>query len=434
MKLPVLTVEHVASAQLCCGCGACASACPDEIEMIDVLDHGRRPRLRAAQSEQSRQESLRVCPGLEVARPDRPGSSDLIRSLLPEWGPVLELWEGFAGVADVRFKGSSGGAASALAIHAIEQRGYHGVLHIAPREDVPYLNRTVLSRTRDEIVAATGSRYAPASPCDSLHLVERAPGPCVFIGKPCDVAALERVRSGRPALDRNIGLTIAVFCAGTPSTRGTLAMLREMGVEDPASVLSVRYRGNGWPGNASVTFRDSGGVVRTRDLSYAESWGAILERHRQWRCYVCADHTGEHADISVGDPWYREIQPGEPGRSLVVVRTPRGREALRAAVAAGALSVERVEARILPASQPNLLATRGAVWGRIASLRLAGLPAPRFPRMRLFRNWALRLSAVQKLRSFTGTFRRIRSKRLAAPAAMTPYVAGQSAVSGSRAA
>ena len=50
----------------------------------------------------------------------------------------------------------------------------HGVLHIAARPDVPWLNHTVLSTTRAELLAATGSRYAPASPCDRLELVERA--------------------------------------------------------------------------------------------------------------------------------------------------------------------------------------------------------------------------------------------------------------------
>ena len=119
---------------------------------------------------------------------------------------MLELWEGAASDAELRFAGSSGGAASALALYGIERGGQHGVLHIDARDDVPWLNRTRLSRSRAELLAATGSRYAPASPCDGLSEVEAAPAPCVFIGKPCDVAATWKARRKRPALDEKLGI------------------------------------------------------------------------------------------------------------------------------------------------------------------------------------------------------------------------------------
>src|SRR5262249_15207548 len=161
----------------------------------------------------------------------------------PGWGPVLELWEGFASDPEIRFAGSSGGAASALALYGIERGGMHGLLHIRARRDVAYLNETVLSTTRDEILAATGSRYAPASPCDGLGMVKDAAGPCVMIGKPCDIAAASKARTLDGQLDKQLGLTIAIFCAGTPSTKGTLEMVRAMGITDPANATSVRYRG-----------------------------------------------------------------------------------------------------------------------------------------------------------------------------------------------
>ena len=104
------------------------------------------------------------------------------------------MWEGHATDEATRFRASSGGAASAIATWCIERGGMHGALHIAAREDVPYLNETVLSTSRAQIVERSGSRYAPASPCDGLQKVEDAPGPCVFIGKPCDCVAVGRTR------------------------------------------------------------------------------------------------------------------------------------------------------------------------------------------------------------------------------------------------
>ena len=130
----------------------------------------------------------------------------------------------------------------------------------------------------------TGSRYAPASPCDRLDLIEEAGKPSVFIGKPCDVAATLKARKLRSNLENKIGLTIAFFCAGTPSTNGTLAMLKQMGVDDLSRLESLRYRGKGWPGKATAVIRCEDGTVEEKQLTYEQSWGEVLTKHVQWRC------------------------------------------------------------------------------------------------------------------------------------------------------
>ena len=406
----ITSIRDVAEKHLCTGCGVCAFVQPEAVRMVDVVDQGRRPLplVDARGRDLPTNEALASCPGARLEHGSPPPES--IKELQEGWGPILEVWEGYAADPEVRFQASSGGAASALALHGIENLGMHGLLHIAARPDAPYLNQTVLSTTRAQILEATGSRYAPASPCDSLDLIESAPAPCVFIGKPCDVAGAMNAAAIRPSLARNLGLTIGIFCAGTPSTQGTLEMLKVMGIDDPDSLLSVRYRGRGWPGRASARVKTDTGE-ELRELTYEESWGKILQKHRQWRCYVCADHTGEFADIAVGDPWYREIPEGEPGRSLILVRTSRGRQALHTALASGVLVAERVAADRLPASQPNLLRTRGGTWGRIATSRIAGVAAPTYRNLPTFPAWQA-LPARQRAQSIYGTVKRIVTRRL----------------------
>ena len=407
-------VKDVAERHLCSGCGVCAYLDPEQVSMVDDLRQGRRPlTVLPLQQTAAAQQALNACPGRRLEH-----SSGLpaghMTGLGSTWGPVLELWEGHATDPEIRYRGSSGGAATALALHCLEHEGMSGVLHAAARTDVPYLNETVLSRTREDLVERAGSRYAPASPCDGLQTVEQADDPCVFIGKPCDVAGAVQAGTVRPSLGAKLGLTIAVFCAGTPSTRGTLEALAALGVE-PEDVSSLRYRGLGWPGRFAVSTTDG----REESLSYDESWGAILQKHRQWRCTVCADHTGEFADVSVGDPWYQPTA-GDPGRSLVVVRSERGRRLVRAALDAGALVLVPVSQEVLPLSQPNLVHTRGAVWGRLATMRVLGLPTPRFRNMPTFRSW-LRLTTEQKLRSTVGTVRRVRARRLHRRSPVEPF-------------
>ena len=173
---------------------------------------------------------------------------------------------------EIRHKGSSGGLLTALSLYCLEREAMHGVLHIGSDPSDPLRNKTMMSHTRAELLTKTGSRYAPASACDSLHLIESAPVPCVFIGQPTEVTALRKAEQLRPALAKNVGLALSFFCAGSPARKGTMELLKSMGV-DPAEVKDIRYRGNGWPGMFAVTLKGQSAPSHFR--SYKESWGFV---------------------------------------------------------------------------------------------------------------------------------------------------------------
>lgn len=412
MRLNVIqSIEDITASQLCCGCGACAWASPDTLEMIDDKENGRRPMRHQSASDSTHEPAaMDVCPGFQLEHQAWPDG--VVEALLAGWGPVLEVWEGWASDQTLRWNGSSGGGASAVAWACMQVMNYHGVLHIAQRQDIAILNETVMSRSLEELRNRAGSRYAPASPCDRLDLIEKADGPCVMIGKPCDIAAAQRARRHSQALDRNLGLTVGIFCAGTPNLKATMLLLKRLGIEDWRELETLRYRGEGWPGLMKAT-RNNGEASDA--ITYAQGWGEILQKHRQWRCYICPDHTGEFADIAVGDPWYREIEQGERGSSLFVIRTPRGKAAFEAALNAGLIEATRCDPQLLPKSQPNLLNTRGAMAGRLLALRLAGAAVPKFKGFVLWRFWWSKLSFKQKLQSFFGTLRRVGRKGLTKP-------------------
>nr|WP_205857057.1 Coenzyme F420 hydrogenase/dehydrogenase, beta subunit C-terminal domain [Phytoactinopolyspora endophytica] len=374
--------------------------------MGDVPDVGRRPLPIAAVNGRPGSAPVAVCPGRGLEHEKRALREAPFHG---EWGPVLELYECWSTDPAVRRKGSSGGVVTALAAHAVSSGSAVGALQVQARADAPLENETVLNRTYEDIVAAAGSRYSPASPCERLDLVESAEGQSVVVGKPCDVAATVNASRIRPELGEKVGLKIGIFCAGTPSTRGTEEAIRQLSVE-PSDVQRLDYRGYGWPGRFRIRTKQG----ETKSLSYEESWGQTLQKHRQWRCMICPDHTGEFADISVGDPWYRQIRDGEPGRSLVVIRTEAGRAALHSALRDGALEGDTIPLERLPQSQPQLAHTRGAVWARVLTMRLAGLKTPSFVGLPSVRAW-LRLSIRAKASSVIGTLKRIRRRRLREP-------------------
>ena len=100
-------------------------------------------------------------------------------------------------------------------------------------------------------------------------------------------------------------------------------MIRQMGIADLSSVVSLRYRGHGWPGMATAQYKVNG-QVKSAELTYEQSWGDILQKYRQWRCHICPDHVGEYADIAVADAWHRPVSEHQPGRSVIIARTQHG--------------------------------------------------------------------------------------------------------------
>lgn len=376
---------------MCLGCGACAYICPDDrVSLRDFFEEGIRPVVDAGD-----------CSGCSACVDVCPAVHSDFRGLEGEWGPIVEMWEGFASDAEIRFKGSSGGVLTAIGAYCVEVLGMAGVLHIGQDVEDPMRNRTRLSRSRNELLSASGSRYSPASVCNGLDLVEQADAPCAVIGKPSEISAVVNARRLRPKLDQRVGVMLSFFCAESPSTGGTAALLDKMKVA-PSSLGDLRYRGHGWPGHFAPTRR--GENVPCEKMTYQESW-AFLQAHRPWSVQMWPDGSGELADISGGDPWYEKPDGKNPGSSLVVARTARGREIVRGAVEAGYLILTPAEMWKLDRSQSGLLKKKGAVWGRLLAMRAIGLPTPTFNGLRLFNLW-WKLSLNEKLRSTLGTLRR----------------------------
>lgn len=399
------SITDVAEYQQCCGCGLCSFYSPEKYKIIDDYRFGKRP-IDINKDIKEPQDLLKLCPGNSLEMPEFQSDKKFEKELADAWGPVMEVWEGHAVNESIRYKGSSGGAATALAALCMDKLDYSGTLHIAAKKDKTYLNETIYSKNIDSLIENTGSRYSPASPCDRLDLVEKEEGKSVFIGKPCDVSGVRNlVESGHQIKDK-IGLTISIFCAGTPSTNGTFEMLNAMGVKNKNEISSLRYRGNGWPGKATAETEKG-----MHQMTYAESWGNILQKHRQWRCYICPDHSGEFADISVGDPWYKDIPENAKGSSLILIRSDRGREIFNKAIKEGYIVAKRVPNNMVDESQKGLLKVRGSLWARLLILKSMGVSHPNYKGFSMFKFWWA-LSFKEKLQSTIGTIRRISKKQL----------------------
>ncbi len=403
------SISDVVASRLCLGCGACAYISPSQsIELRDFFSEGIRPVLKPGGTEEA--VCLEVCPAVATdfllpSAEGRVADDSVFRS--DDWGQVVGVWEGYAADEEIRFKGSSGGVLTALGVHCMENEGMSGVLHIGPSHSDPTRSQTRLSTSREELLAAAGSRYAPASVCNGLGLVEAADSPCLVIGKPSEIAALRKVERVKASLAKKVGLTASFFCAESPSTKGTHELISKMGGK-PEAVGSLRYRGYGWPGHFAPTLKGASEPIGK--IPYADSW-AFLQAYRPWSVHIWPDGTGELADISCGDPWYENPDGENPGFSLVVARTERGKRVIENAIKAGVVVLKPAEPWKLVKSQYYLAEKKGATWGRLLAMNLLGMRTPKFFHAHLFSCW-WRLSFSEKMKSVFGTAKRILNRKL----------------------
>ncbi|WP_186766447.1 Coenzyme F420 hydrogenase/dehydrogenase, beta subunit C-terminal domain [Phaeobacter marinintestinus] len=412
-------ITQTVQSNLCTGCGVCAGRFPELIRMVDDVTNGRRPIV--AQTEaglNAANQAINLCAGAGADHASLPAKDETDR----DWGPVLKIWEGWAADEEIRHRGSSGGAVTALGLALIEAGEADGVAHVAQRDDDPRLNRSVISKSREDMLRGAGSRYAQASPGERLAEIAATPGRFAFIGKPCDVASVRKAANQDEYLDDKIAVTIGIFCAGAPTLAATEALLDRLSVPKGAALTDLRYRGNGWPGTMQATWRDADGSLQKSDaISYGEGWGQVLQAGRKWRCSICADHTGEFADISVGDPWHNPPKGNtDPGRSLIVARTERGVRIIEAAIANGTLIAEPRDRDLIAKAQPNLLDTRGSVFGRRLAMHLTGMPVPKDTGLNSFDLWKSHLSLKRKAQSVAGSLKRIVRRRLWRAVDITP--------------
>ena len=384
----------------CSGCGACALI-STRVEMVLDNDGFMRPEVRKAGTSVSDRADARtfhqVCPGVRVVAPAVPKGT----KFHPVFGTYFSAWEGWATDSETRFRGSSAGVLTALSTWLLETDRVQSVVGSAAGRSNPSRTVPVRILDREEALQAAGSRYGPVS-----NLVEHRPlDPAeALVGKPCEISAAYQLHDALDGAEDSRPIMLSFFCAGTPSQNATDNLVEKLGVE-LSDAVSMRYRGNGWPGRFTVVGSDG----QSKSLSYDQSWGDHLGRDLQWRCKICADGTGGHADVAVGDYWNAD-ETGFPlfndadGVSAVIARSLRGAQLLDEARTAGVLLLKPLDLDRVASIQPLQTDRKYTLAGRILARLIAAKPAPRYRGYHLTR---IASRAIKRnLRSFAGTLRR----------------------------
>jgi len=256
------------------------------------------------------------------------------------WGHVESAYYGFSNNEDVRYRASSGGALTAISSYLLDKHIVDGVIHSVSDTEHPWRTKTVCSKTVFELEETCGSRYAQSSPLKDILNLTRENGKYAFIGKPCDVLALKRFVNDNQELKDKIICCLTFFCAGVPSEAANIKLIETLGFTT-VNCKKLSYRGNGWPGFATVVGKDG----TENKMDYNSSWGKILGRDIRRICRFCMVGTGEVSDVVCGDAWYLG-EDGYPdfsehdGRNIILSRTVTGKTIVEKSIDAGYLCVK----------------------------------------------------------------------------------------------
>lgn len=310
---------HVIDPGLCTGCAGCVVACPHGVLRLDsdswnpvligdAVDDGDVPR--CARGGRGCTLCTRACPRYRDWESDGDRvmfggdrTSDEVAGIYQD----LHLAEATdAAVADA---GQDGGFASALLIYALAHDFIDGAL--VSYYDAEWGTVPGVATTRDEVLAAAGSRYTYSSNLLAFkEALQLGLSRLAVVGVGCQVS-VPPVAAGRGArkMSRKIALTVGLLCSKTfsESIFEDLFEARYGVARREITKINIKGRLQLW-------------LDREPDEDYLE---IPLKQARRWTrpgCVHCPDFAAAHADLSLGGIGAFE------GRTLTVVRSDLGRQ------------------------------------------------------------------------------------------------------------
>ena len=409
-------LEKIVNDGMCIGCGLCQSYAGRENIAMSVFEDGSlAPKLTGYPDNAIMSGIVDICPGTRVS--GLPESELDAETRYDEmWGFWRDMSLAWSADADLRFKGSTGGLLTALAMYLVESDEVDFILHAHASTDNPTFGEAWISHDRQDVVEAMGSRYGPTATLEDivqlLEHCEQNDERFAFIGTPCDVNGLRNLAETDPRVRRYCCYQLVMVCGGFMQPSGFDNAMRRFGIA-PEKVSSVRYRGYGCPGPTRIETED-GQIV---EKNYVDFWG---EDDTGWdlplRCKVCPDGIGDAADIAVSDTWNggapaKQGQEHDPGVNAAVIRSPAGEALFNRAVAVGFVEQgETITPRDMDRFQPHQVAKKHAVWSRFVGMRSVGSVVPDVSRLRL-KPLARRNTVSDNLAEAHGAKRRARAKR-----------------------
>ena len=299
-------MKTVCELNQCAGCMACVDICPKgAIRIEDTLSAYN------AVIDEDKCINCNAC--YNICQNNNP-----VKYMSP-----IKWYQGWAQDKCIRSNCASGGFATAISIAFIKEGGYVYSCSFCKGEF-----RFKRAVKESDVISFAGSKYVKSNPSGCYRAIREdlnAGKRVLFIGLPCQVAAIKKIVGNNP---NNYLYTIDLICHGTPSPKILNLFLKQYrkSIESFESILfrvkaKVQIPG-GSKGIVTKGVSDRYTIAFLNSLTYTEN------------CYECKYAQRKRvSDITLGDSWGSELPLEEQknGLSLALCQTEKGIELLKAA-------------------------------------------------------------------------------------------------------
>ena len=360
---------------LCSGCGVCEGACPFDA-ITTVVEKGNfRPKIDSSKCKNCGR-CIKACPGLGVGLvclADKYQSETTCHNKMV--GRYEKCFTGYSNDFEVRYHSASGGMVSQFLIWLLENKKIDGAVVTRFDQENSLLVKTFIATTREDIIAARSSKYAPVTLNRAVQDIKAASGSrYVIVGLPCHIQGLRKLMEiDKKLRDKVVGL-FGIYCSCGRSFYMTEQVFKERGIPKD-KITYFQYRDEGCLGKMVVkvpegdanTIRvinnNSESVLSSEVRSYKEHYQSYYHPLRSFfiprRCLFCIDHYAELSDISFGDIHIKPYSDDKIGVNSIIVKNKTWLSLLEECQKAGAIYLDEVPFKTISDSQKMSFKKKG---------------------------------------------------------------------------
>jgi coenzyme F420 hydrogenase subunit beta len=371
-------LHYIWKKDYCIGCGACAASCPMKIIEYNFSEkNGRyivKPKSNNLENCLKCNICISVCPvgqWIDDSLGNEPDFADLDQYLV---GPSQQIFTGFASDKKVRRDSSSGGIITSLLIFLLKNKKVDFAIVCVPDMSHPYRHKMALINTPDEVISSQGTVYSQVDYSGVWEALKKLDSSTRFalIGLPCQLTALDNIIKKMAKYPKII--KIGLFCGGISNHKALNFLLTKNHI-DRNAIKTISYRSGDWPIKRLIIKVLCNAIDQEKDVTLIDQSASVIQSI-YWDfyfrgsffpngCFICRDQTAEHATISLGDAYLKDIYPEDKlGTNILISRDETGQGILKDAEEEGVILLKKCSLSDVIDSQGNSLVGRKlGLWG-----------------------------------------------------------------------
>lgn len=249
----------------------------------------------------------------------------------------------------IRYKATSGGVGSSVLEFLFKKKIIQSALSFSfDQKTLKFIPKIIYSFDQYEI---SSSIYQEIDLQKFIRAnVDKIKGTFACFALPCQ----SRFIRGFLKMNNHSTFIIGLTCSSQQSIEATYFLLKYLKIRKE-NVVSLSYRGNGWPSGIQILLKDK----TTRFISNNKSiWPSIFHSRIFIlpRCFRCKNTLNTYSDISIADPWLKEYTNKEKiGKTLIIANNEDSLKLLEDMYEEKVISLNKISSDLVFKSQQSTI-------------------------------------------------------------------------------